>query len=125
MPTPDGRSWLTSTEIASRITDLLQERYGTIAGLNRGGIQNVVKEAFELTNYHNELKIVRLAEKIKDAAQAGLFGPLYIPNTVDVNGEPIPTPVGVMASLLIDIYQEGFLDMHDEEGNPIEPPAGG
>jgi hypothetical protein len=124
MPTPDGREWLSSTVISDRITDWLRENYGTIRGLNRGNLHRVVKEAFDSTNYQNELKINRLTEKVVTAINHAAFGPLTIPNTVDVNGEKILTPVGEIWALFRDIYTPEFLDQFDEEGNLIEPEEG-
>ena len=119
MPAPDGRAWLTSRAIADRITDLLRERFGTIQGLNRGNVQRVVKEAFEATEYTQEFKVLRLSEQVVMAINAGAFGPLTIPNTVNVDGEKILTPVGEIWSLFRDIYSPEFLDQFDEEGEPL------
>ena len=118
MPAPDGRGWLTSHAIADRITDLLRERYGTIQGLNRGNVQQVVKEAYEATGYTQEFKILRLIEKVKNAIDGGAFGPITIPNTVH-EGEKVLTPVGEIAMLLRDIYTPEFLEQFDEEGEPL------
>ena len=119
MPEPEEAAWLTSHAIADRITDLLRERYGTIQGLNRGNVQKVVREAYEATGYTREFKILRLVEKVKNAIDGGAFGPLTIPNTVNVGGEKIRTPVGEIASLLRDVYTPEFLDQFDEEGEPL------
>ena len=124
MPAPDGREWMTSNAISDRITDLLRERYGTIRGLNRGNIHQVVKEAFESTDYTQEFKVLRLIEQVVEAINRGAFGPLTIPNSVNVDGEKILTPVGEVWSLFRDIYTVEFLNQFDEEGNPLEPEEG-
>ena len=119
MPAPDGREWLTSQIIADRITDALQERFGTIRGLNRGNVRKAVREAYERTGYTQEFKILRLLEKIKNAIDAAAFGPLTVPDTVDMDGEKVLTPVGEIWTLLRDVYTPEFLDQFDEEGEPI------
>ena len=119
MPASEGRAWLTSKAIADRIVDRLSADFGEIRGMNRGSVQRAVREAYEATGYTQEFKILRLVEKVKDAMYLGVFGPLYIPNTVDQEGERLPTPVGVVAKLLKDVYTPEFLDTVDEEGEVI------
>jgi hypothetical protein len=72
-----------------------------------------------------ERKVLRLTERLRDMIQRGEFGPLSVPNTLDENGMPIPTPAGGIAMALADIYTPEFLDMFDEEGNLLAPPVEG
>ena len=122
MPTPDRREWLTPREIIRTQLETVKAQHPNISRTQLESLKDSLIDGFRQTGYQQELKIARLVEKIKEAAVNGLFGPLWIPNSVDQNGQKIPTPVGVMTSLLIDIYTDGFLDMHDEDGNPIEAP---
>jgi hypothetical protein len=69
-----------------------------------------------------ERKILRLTEQLKDAIQNGGFGPLTVPNTLDENGLPIQTPAGGIAQAFKDIYTPEFLDLFDEEGNLLADP---
>lgn len=78
---------------------------------------DVMEDAFVELNFGMELKILRLTEKLKDAVLGGEFGPITVPNTVDVNGQQILTPVGEIGEIFRDIYLMEFLDLHDEEGN--------
>lgn len=120
MPTPDGREWLKPRAIIQLQIDTVKAQHPNISDAQLESLRDSLEDGFRQTGYQQEFKIARLVEKIKEAALAGTFGPLYIPNTVDVEGNPIPTPVGVMAQLLIDVYSAGFLDGVDEDGNPIE-----
>lgn len=120
MPTPDGREWLTPRAIIELQIQTVRDQHPNISRQQIESLRDSLEDGFRRTGYQNEFKIARLVEKVKDAASAGMFGPLTIPNTVDQEGQPIPTPVGVLAYLLMDIYSEGFLDLHDEDGNPLE-----
>lgn len=125
MPTPEGREWLSSDQIAARMMDKLNAELpaGVKKALDKHPVIQMLKDAYISTEYTYEFKILRLVEKVKNAMGEGTFGPLVIPNSVDVNGEQIPTPVGVVYFMLKDIYTPEFLDMFDEEGNLL-PEAG-
>lgn len=93
---------------------------------NRTVALDVLEDAVKDFDLHFEFKILRLTEQLKDAARAGAFGPLWIPNTLDGNGAKIPTPVGEIVLLFNDIYSQEFLDQFDEEGVPLpQDPEGG
>lgn len=126
--TPTQRRWPTKREVAEKMRARLVEVVpGNI--LNRIGdhpqIDAILEDCYEVMGYDVERKISRLTERLKDAIFAGAFGPLVIPNTVDVNGNQIPTPVGEIAMAFRDIYTEDFLALFDEEGNLLDPDAGG
>lgn len=80
---------------------------------------DVMEDAIMGFGLSYEFRILRLTEQLKDAIKSGAFGPLVVPNTVDQQGQPIFTPVGEIAMLFKDIYSPEFLELFDEEGNPI------
>ena len=126
MPDVLGREWLTSRQIAVRLGKALLEDERMPAQLrqylldHKAVALDVLQDAFVSTEYHNEFKILRLTERVAMAMSQGVFGPLTIPNTVNVDGEKIRTPVGEIAALFRDIYTPEFLDQFDEEGNEVE-----
>jgi hypothetical protein len=82
---------------------------------------DVLADAIEDFGLSYEFKILRLMEKLYwDMIRQGQFGPLFVPNTVDVNGQRILTPVGEIKQLMDDIYTPEFLDQFDEEGEPLD-----
>lgn len=127
MPAPDGREWLTSRQIAARLGKALLEDERIPQELreyllaHKAVALDVMEDAFVSTGYTQEFKILRLMEMVVMAVNRLEFGPLFIPNTVDVNGDKIPTPVGQLWALFRDIYTLEFLEQFDEEGNPLEP----
>ena len=121
MPTPDGREWLKPRAIVQLQIDTIVDQHPEFTRPEIEKLRKALEDGFRRTGYQQEFKIARLVEKVKEACEQGTFGPIYIPNTVDQAGQRIPTPVGVVTLLLIDIYTEGFLDGIDEEGNPLEP----
>lgn len=121
MPTPDGRSWLTPREIIQSQIQTVHDQHPNITRAQMESLRDSLEDGFRRTNYHNELKICRLVEKVKEAAEQGVFGPLAVPNSY-FEGQPIMTPVGELTRALSDIYSEGFLDFFDDEGNILDPP---
>ena len=129
MSAPDGREWWTPTQMAERIAKNVgaDERLPTATRqrieTDKEPFVEVVRDAIGDSGFRYELTLLRLVEQIKDAIGTVAFGPLVVPNTVDVEGLPIPTPVGEVYSVLNDCYTPEFLDQFDEEGNPlpIEP----
>ena len=126
----NGREWFTPTFMAEHIAKNIgtNERLPTAVreriASNREVFVKAVAEAIFDSDLRYELTLLRLVEKIKDSIGLLAFGALAIPNSVDQKGQPILTPVGEIHSLLRDIYTPEFLDMFDEEGNPLlEPPA--
>lgn len=125
MPTPDGREWASRRRIAVRLGTTLVNDERLPVELrqylldHRAAALNILEEAIDDFNLSYEFKILRLVEKVKDAIESGVFGPLTIPNTVDENGEKIKTPVGEIGFLLKDCYTPEFLDQFDEDGNPL------
>lgn len=121
--TPDGRSWWTSRRIVARLGAAMLEDERVPQELkdyllaHKQVALDVMEDAFVELNFGMELKILRLTEKLKDAVLGGEFGPITVPNTVDVNGQQILTPVGEIGEIFRDIYLMEFLDLHDEEGN--------
>lgn len=126
MPTPDGREWLSSDQIVARLGKAMVEDERMPAQLraylleHKAVALDVLKDAFVSTGYTQEFKIIRLMEKVFDAMKAGAFGPRWIPNSVNQQGEKIPTPVGEVWNLFADIFHTEFLEQFDEEGNPLE-----
>jgi hypothetical protein len=85
------------------------------------GTIDAMEQAIKDFGLSYEFKILRLMEKLYwDMIRQGQFGPLYVPNSVDVNGQRILTPVGEIKQLMDDIYTPEFLDQFDEEGEPLD-----
>ncbi|MHC4702674.1 MAG: hypothetical protein ACYTFQ_19095 [Planctomycetota bacterium] len=124
MPTPDGREWLSPRAIITLQLEQIERDHPNMTAQQRESLRESLEEGFRLTNYHQEFKIARLVEKVKEAIFHKNFGPLQVPNTVDVNGLPINTPVGEIAYLLADIYSEGFLDQFDDDGELLPLDSG-
>jgi hypothetical protein len=123
MPTPDGRKWLNSDEISGRICDTLEKEHPTLA-TSRANLIERFKDAFS-GMYGIEFKILRLTEKLKDAIEAGQFGPLF----TDENGNPVAaqqydaskghltTQAYEIWRAFKDIYTMDVLNAVDEDGN--------
>ena len=118
-PTPDGRDWLTPREIIRSQLEAVFRNHPNVSRNQMEALRDSLVEGFRDTGYGVEFKILRLTEKIRTAINAGVFGPLTIPNTVDVEGNPIRTPVGEIAALFDDVYSEDFLNNVDDNGNPL------
>lgn len=122
-----GREWMSSREIARRLGKALLEDERIPQPVKDRLLEHkdvaldVMADAVEASWLHYEFKILRLTEFVAMAIREGQFGPNVVPNTVDVNGERILTPVGEINELFRDIYDPDFLDQFDEEGNPIDP----
>lgn len=101
MPTPDGRSWLTSDAIATRIVNELINA-DIIAPEDRVDATAIAATAYRNTGYGLEFKILRLTEKLRMAIENGQF-----------------TDVGSIQVAFNDIYRLEVLDQFDEEGNYI------
>ena len=129
MPAPDGRQWWTPTQMAERVAHTaradgrLTTAMQQLIRQDEEAFVEVVRDAIGNSGFRYELTLLRLVEQIKDAIGILAFGPLVVPNTVDVEGLPIKTPVGEIHAMLEDCYTPEFLDQFDEEGNPlpIEP----
>jgi hypothetical protein len=81
---------------------------------------DVLADAIEDFGLSYEFKILRLIEKLYwNGIRQGVFGPIYIPNSVDAEGKRIPTPVGQIKLLMDDIFDPEFLAQFDEEGEPL------
>ncbi len=121
------RAWLTPSDIARQIArgigtdDRLPDAMKTRIANNKAAFVEVVADAIKGSGLKQELTLLRLVEKIKDAIGNYAFGGLVIPGTVDTEGQTVKTPVGEIHSLLRDAYTMEFLDMFDEEGNPLPP----
>lgn len=113
MPTPDGREWLTSAQMAEKAVEHL-ERDGAlpVPAALRDRIRDAIRRGFVSTNYTQEFKILRLVEILKDAVGRGEFGPL----------DP-GTPLAEVHQAFQNIFTQSFLDQFDEEGNLIDPGA--
>ncbi len=131
MPAPDGREWIQPSTMATRLgqaliaDERLPEQLRMYLIEHRTMALEILRDTFGAAGFKHELTLLRLVEKIKDAIARLAFGPLYIPNTVDVEGLPIPTPVGQIYEALRDCYDWDFLDLFDEDGNLLPPNGGG
>lgn len=105
MPTPDGRSWLTSDEIATKLGQAmiddprLPDQLRTFLLDNKAVAKDVLKDSFLTTGIGLEFKIARLCEKLRDAIDAGNI-----------------TTFDEVRTSIKDIYTLTFLDQFDEEG---------
>jgi hypothetical protein len=93
-------------------------------------VRDKLKAFYSGQGFVIERKLARLTEKLKDAIEAGKFGPLF----VDDEGNPIPTEIvndpeapGVNATQAYriwrafrNIYSLSVLDQVDEEGELVE-----
>ena len=131
MPDQFGREWMTTEEWARRLGKALleDERMPQQARdyllQHKAVALQVLQDAMVHAWLGYEFKILRLTEKVKGAIAMGAFGPLVIPNTVDVEGLPIQTPVGEIHQLFRDIYDPDFLDQFDEDGEPLDNGSAG
>lgn len=121
MPTPDGREWLSSKAIADNLMERIKDDVpqGRIAALKM-----LLEDGFS-GMYGIEFKILRLTEKLKDAIEAGNFGPLF----VDAEGNPVRpqdydparghqhTQAYDIWRAFRDIYTMDVLENVDEDGN--------
>ena len=117
MPTPDGREWLTPREI---IRQQLEQVYRDRPNVNRTQMENLkdsLVEGFLNTGWGIEIKVLRLAEKLKEAVDEGRYGPLR-------DGDGNPTAVGEIAADFKRIYTIMVLDQFDDEGNLKDPSNG-
>jgi len=115
MPTPDGRAWLTSTEIMSRLYTSLQVEFPNIGNFldtpeKRDRARNALRSAFVNTGYVAEFKLARMFEKVLLALEAGNFGP------VDAVANP---NIHALATAMRQIFSRDFMDGIDEDGNEI------
>lgn len=105
MPTPDGRSWLTSDEIAFRLGKAMiddvrvPDHVKDYLVANQMVALDIFKQAFIVTGYTLEFKIARLCEKLRDAIDAGNI-----------------TTFNEVRDSIKEIYTLSFLDQFDEEG---------
>jgi len=105
MPTPDGRSWLTSDEIALRLGQaMINDPRVPVAVQdylrnNQVVALDILKQSFVTTGYTLEFKIARLCEKVRDALDAGTI-----------------TTFEEVRDSIKDIYTITFLDQFDEDG---------
>lgn len=105
MPTPDGRSWLTSDAIATKLGQAmiddprLPEQLRTFLLDHKAVAKSVLKDAFVETEIGLEFKIARLCEKLRDAIDAGNI-----------------TTFDEVRDSIKDIYTLAFLNQFDEEG---------
>lgn len=110
MPTPDGRQWLTSEQVADRIIAHLDlEMNGAtvmfpLSSVDRELLEAAITTGYRLTGYDMEFKLVRLFEKFKDKVGDGTIG----------NMEQV-------RSVLADIYNKDILDLLDEDGEESPP----
>lgn len=119
-PTPDGREWLRPRDIIkSQIDEVVADHPNITRNQMESLRDSLVNGLRRVQMYEYEFKVLRLTERVVDAIEAGQFGPIYIPNTV-VEGQQVPTPVGEIALLFRDIYDQEFLDLFDENGNVLE-----
>ena len=105
-PTADGREWLTSKKIATRLTDKLSVRFKSNTAVSALLVQHhdkivdAIQTAYEDTGYTTEFKILRLTEQLKDSVMRG-----DITDIVDVK------------NAFKSIYTKSVLELYDEEGN--------
>lgn len=113
MPTPDGRAWLTSDQLAERFLDYLIAYDSRVEQFisRRQEVVDVVKGAFA-DLYTIEFKIARLCEQLKDSIERGDYGPLY-------DDQNNPTQAGAIFETISSIYTKSVLDCYDENGNYI------
>lgn len=130
MPPVNGREWLSPMGIAQAIArgigtdERIPASMATKIKDNKEVFVDVVADAIRESGLKQELTLLRLVEKIKDAIGLKVFGGLAIPNTVDQEGQPVKTPVGEIHALLRDAYTFEFLAAFDEEGEPLPPEEG-
>jgi hypothetical protein len=120
MPTPDGREWLTPAAIIERQIQQVLKDYPSMMPSQMEDIRASLEEGFRSTGYQTEFKILRLYERIQESVRRGVFGPLVVPDAVDVDGNKIPTPAGQIGLLMRDATTADFLDMLDEDGIPLD-----
>lgn len=105
MPTPDGRSWLTSDQIATQLGQAMindpriPEQMRTYLLAHKAVAKDVLKDAFVATEIGLEFKVARLCEKLRDAIDAGNI-----------------TTFDEVRDSIKEIYTLSFLDQFDEEG---------
>ena len=119
-PTPDGRDWITPSEIIRLQLEAIYRNHPNINREQMEALREDLIEGLRDAQLQNEFKVLRLCEQLFHAIESGVFGPTVIPNTVDVDGKPIPTPVGEIYRLFAELYSVDFLDLLDENANPLE-----
>lgn len=123
MPTPDGREWVRPIDIVKLQINAVREAHPNVTRAQLENLAEALAQGVRDAGLGREFKVLRLTERLKDALEAGFYGPRYEPNTVDVNGDRIITPIGQVYEDFRRIYSMDFLDQHDEDGNRKE--AGG
>lgn len=99
--TPDGRQWLTSNNIAERLINAFLLEYPQFESqLDKPIAQDIIRIAYENTNYTMEFKILRLTEKLKDRILDGTI-----------------TDYEEIKQAFTDIYTTSILALYDDEGN--------
>lgn len=105
MANPDGRAWLTSDQIATKLGQAMLDDTRLPDGLrttllnNKAVAKDILKDAFIATGYTTEFKIARLCEKLRDAIDAGTI-----------------TTFDEVRDTIKDIYTLSFLNQFTEEG---------
>lgn len=120
MPTPDGREWLRPIDIVKLQIEAVESVHPNVPRGDLESLSAALAQGIRNAGLGMEFKVLRLTERLKDALEAGHYGPLTVPNTVDREGNPIPTPLGLVNADFRRIYSVSFLDEHDEEGNRTE-----
>jgi hypothetical protein len=104
--------------------------FASLSDARKLKVRDKLKAFYSGQGFVIERKLARLTEKLKDAIEAGKFGPLF----VDDEGNPIPTEIvndpeapGVNATQAYriwrafrNIYSLSVLDQVDEEGELVE-----